>query len=106
MKCRLCNNEATLKDSHILPDLAYRAVLNKQSHPRMVIVRDVTKGRIVDPNQQTGFKERLLCGDCEQQFSRYERYAAKELFNKPLPPPSKLDPWVGWFCSKISNTSR
>ena len=92
MKCRLCNNEATLKDSHIIPDLAYRAILDKQSHPRMVVVRNVTIGKVVDKTQQTGFKEHLLCGACEQQFSRYESYAAKELFNKSLPTPSQLDP--------------
>lgn len=52
----------------------------------MVVVRDVTEGKISDKSQQTGFRERLLCGECELQFSKYETYAAKNFFNKTVPP--------------------
>lgn len=82
--CKLCQQTADLRKSHVISDMAYNEVINPASHPRMVVVRDV-KGRISDKTQQTGFWERLLCERCEKQFSKYEKYAAEHLLNAPLP---------------------
>jgi hypothetical protein len=54
----------------------------------MVIVKAVPDETTSDFSQQTGFKERLLCGACEQRLSGYETSAANQLFNKRLPSPS------------------
>ena len=86
--CALCGNSAKLCRSHILPDLAYSSVLDYTKHPRMVVVRDVQSGRISDTTHQTGFWERLLCEKCEGRFSKYEQYAAENLLNVALPPPT------------------
>ena len=74
--CKLCGKWRELRRSHVLSDMAYADVIDPASHPRMVVVRDVDKGRVSDKSQQTGFRERLLCEECERQFSRYETYAA------------------------------
>ncbi len=85
--CKLCGKERDLCKSHVLPEMAYSEVTNWESHPRMVVVRDVAEGRISDLSQQTGYWERLLCKQCEGQFNKYETYAAKHLLNVDLPTP-------------------
>jgi hypothetical protein len=85
--CRLCEKPAELRKSHILPNLAYSEVIETSSHPRMVVVRNSQDGPITDKSHQTGFRERLLCENCEGQFSEYEVYASNNLLNLTLPLP-------------------
>lgn len=85
--CALCLREAKLCKSHILPDFAYKEVIDYTFHPRMVVVRDLPRGRISDKTQQTGFWERLLCEKCESRFSKYEKYASEYLLTVKLSPP-------------------
>lgn len=86
--CRLCGLLDQLCRSHVLPETAYANVIDCTSHPQMVAVRDVKKGKISETHRQTGFWERLLCKKCEMKFSRYETYAAKHLLNAQLTPPT------------------
>jgi hypothetical protein len=85
--CRLCEEPADLRKSHILPDLAYSEVIETASHPRMVVVRNSEQGSIIDKSHQTGFRERLLCAKCEGKFNRYETYASNNLLSLTLPLP-------------------
>jgi hypothetical protein len=87
--CELCKDYGKLCKSHVLPDMAYEDVIDFTSHPRMVVVRDVEKGRVSDKTRQTGYQERLLCEECENQFSRYETYASNWLLSAKLPPPKE-----------------
>lgn len=92
--CKLCGRWRELRRSHVLPDMAYADVMDYASHPRMVIVRAIEKGRISDKSQQSGFWERLLCEDCEARFSKYETYASTHLFNAKIPPPNPAQPLI------------
>ncbi|MGI8967036.1 MAG: hypothetical protein ACR2H1_13250, partial [Limisphaerales bacterium] len=86
--CKLCGKQGELCKSHVLPDMAYNEVINSEAHPRMVIVHDVKEGQISDLSRQTGYWERLLCKECEAQFSKYETYASNHFLNVNLPTPS------------------
>lgn len=86
--CKLCLKPAVLRRSHILPDMAYAGIIEKNLHPRMVIVQDVVEGRISDKTQQTGYREWLLCENCELRFSVYERYASEHFFRAKLTVPT------------------
>jgi len=85
--CALCLKPSNLCKSHIIPDFAYSTIINYDSHPRMVVARDVPTGRVSDLTRQTGYWERLLCQECEGQFSAYEKYASENLFNATIPEP-------------------
>jgi hypothetical protein len=69
--CRLCNNEADLQRSHIVPNSILKLV--KAGESQLYVFEENAKPayRNVDP------KERLLCIDCEQLLSsNYEQYGA------------------------------
>jgi hypothetical protein len=70
--CQLCLKQEELAFSHIYPEFFYKGTyddshrfISVTSHPR----------HHVKPFQK-GFREHLLCKNCEGQFSRYESYAA------------------------------
>lgn len=74
--CGFCSKEEILCDSHILPAFLYRW-LRKRSGTGYI---RSTK----EPNRRTqdGLKKKWLCKECENSFSRYERYFANEIFYK------------------------
>ena len=82
--CRLCNLEKPLRNSHVTPKFLWKdsGLTGKgknfeafsPSHPHLS-----------EAHRQDGFKERLLCGDCERRLSVHEQYAKEELFGKNGP---------------------
>jgi hypothetical protein len=73
-RCRLCLNVRELRRSHVLPEFFYRDLYEEESH-RYVSVSSHPRHR-APLSQQKGLRERLLCQECEQRFSRIEGYAA------------------------------
>lgn len=71
-KCRLCHNCSSLRKSHVLPEFVYRPAYDL-SHTAITI--DLERGRRT--KRQKGYVERMLCGSCEQRFSKWESYFAK-----------------------------
>ena len=71
--CNLCENERELAESHIIPKFVFRWMKN-------------TGGKyfrtILNPNKrlQDGIKKHLLCNECEQKFSKYEKLFADNIF--------------------------
>ncbi|RCS69171.1 hypothetical protein [Vibrio casei] len=68
-RCCLCNKEAILQQSHIVPSSVFKSV--KAGEPQLYVFEENTNPvyRNVDP------KEKLLCRDCEQFLSvNYEQY--------------------------------
>ena len=70
MICRLCLADADLCRSHVIPELAYRPAYD-----------DTGRGLRISPDErkpetkfQTGTWERLFCRDCEDLFSKLEKY--------------------------------
>lgn len=76
--CKLCRQEANLELSHILPKFIYRW-----------ITKTAATGKIRglgNPNQsrQDGLKSYLLCGECEDKFSKYETWFANNFFHPSI----------------------
>ena len=69
-KCALCREEAILRNSHLLPSSAFRVIAFDEnevnSKPTKV---DFAKGTAVETNEQ--LIQKLLCGECEDRFSKY-----------------------------------
>lgn len=93
MKCRLCELERQLRNSHIIPEFVYKPIYEKHrvhqdKHRAYEIFIDSDSQFIsrVKPIQK-GLREKLLCHDCEQLLNdRYEKYFLKVWFeNKSLP---------------------
>ena len=66
--CRLCLARGSLRNSHIMPSWAYKRILDDGQDSKQPV--RMSDGLAVKTNAQ--FKEHLLCGDCEQVFSRWE----------------------------------
>jgi hypothetical protein len=77
MNCRLCDEKKPLTESHIISRFFYKPMEWKEKNFRYQIL-GVDLNRII--TDQGGIKERLLCVDCEQKFSRYETYVSKTLY--------------------------
>lgn len=76
-KCALCGKTTTLEMSHIIPKLAIRRL----KRTSIGAIRNTA-----NPNVpiQDGEKQYLLCGECEDLFSKYETYFANTVFNPYL----------------------
>ena len=72
-KCNLCDKNTGLAESHIIPKFVFRWMKN-------------TGGKYfrtpLNPNKrmQDGEKRYLMCFDCEQKFSKYEKWFADNIF--------------------------
>lgn len=72
--CALCQNNADLQDSHLIPMWAYRRICDVDpAGPKAPVY--IAGGSAVLSNRQT--KQHLLCADCEQRFSISEDHLAK-----------------------------
>lgn len=72
MRCALCHSEATLKNSHIIPEFLYRSLYDEKHRFHQISA---------DPDQknvflQKGLREPLMCERCEQRLSPWERYVS------------------------------
>lgn len=108
-KCALCLKQRELRDSHIASKFLW-----KQSgvigHKKTFSISSLTHPELSERHRQDGIKEFLLCHDCEQQFCRYEDYAARVLFQNEGPAkrrPAKHFVWRGldYACLKLFQMS-
>lgn len=74
--CLLCNEEKKLLKSHIIPKFFIDWVKKTSLTGKL---RSSTNPNI---RQQDGEKRELLCHDCEQLFSRKEKYFSENIFKK------------------------
>lgn len=72
-KCYLCHKVTDLQKSHIIPRFVFRWL--KETSPGFI--RDSKNPNI---RTQDGIKEYLLCEDCEQLFSSWEREFANNIY--------------------------
>jgi hypothetical protein len=73
MKCALCDGEKELKNSHIIPEFFYKPLYDHKHRINVLPLTENEKNRY----EQKGLREKLLCGDCELQISRYEDHVRK-----------------------------
>ena len=74
-RCRLCLQEATLQDSHLLPRSAYRylRMLGERGNPNPLFL---SAGKLLQTSKQVS--GHLLCSTCEDRFNtRGERWCLK-----------------------------
>jgi hypothetical protein len=98
--CRLCLKTADLKMSHIVPKFVWRWLRN----PVPGGMRNYRK-----PNQrvQDGPKAYLLCDDCEERFSEWEKFFSERLFlplhdPEPVIKPIAYEEWALKFAVSVS----
>ena len=80
MKCRLCLQEKKIIDSHIIPEYFYIPLYSKEKPKRFyIITNDPDKKKKIE---QTGFREKLLCHECDNLLiGKHERYAKDIIHN-------------------------
>lgn len=72
--CKLCKKTATLRGSHVLPEFLYKAAYDA-IHRAIEMKAETGRPCFL----QKGYREPMLCGDCEERINRYETYYAHEL---------------------------
>lgn len=72
--CRLCLKEATLIYSHIISEFAYKQLYDEKNRLNVVSGGDIPQAYRY---QQRGFRQYLLCGDCEALLNRNEAYVSQ-----------------------------
>ena len=80
-RCRLCEQSKKLCDSHIIPKFCYKPL--RDANGKAIEV-NIDQEEVLD-RQFAGHREKLLCVDCENRFSRFETHSVR-LFCSPLPP--------------------
>lgn len=74
MKCALCGKEAKLMQSHIIPKFVYKRIKSSKN----------SRFRSLDNIKhvmQDGEKKQMLCHDCEELFSVYEKEFVSQYFD-------------------------
>jgi hypothetical protein len=74
MYCKLCLKNTDLRESHIIPETFYQEIYD-DLHRMVVLTLEDTKLKLI----QSGIKEKLLCHNCEQRFSKWENFLKKDL---------------------------
>ncbi|MCD6249287.1 MAG: hypothetical protein J7J98_03000 [candidate division Zixibacteria bacterium] len=79
MKCKLCHEDKPLVKSHIIPEFCY-----SEAYDSLHRLNELsTDPEVADKCfRQKGVRQRLLCVDCEQLFSRAEKYFRETLYQE------------------------
>lgn len=95
--CLLCDRQADLQLSHILPAFAFRWQKKTGGHIR--------HSAAINQRVQDGAKDYWLCSACEERFSGWETKFSNTIFhptnNDGLPSISYED-WLLKFCTSVS----
>lgn len=75
--CALCEEEKLLCNSHIIPKFCLKHLLDEKRQMVSIELNQKKKKRMV----QDGFKEYLLCHECEQHLSEYEKAFEEQWFD-------------------------
>lgn len=74
MPCALCKCDRELRDSHVIPEFIYTPLYDDKHRFHVL-----SSGERPHGYGQKGIRERLLCDDCEEQFSKHEKYVSEVL---------------------------
>ncbi len=69
-------------NSHIIPEFIYRPLYDAKHRFRSAQITERAWEW-----EQKGFREPLMCANCELKFSKLEHYASNDFFGRPLPTP-------------------
>ena len=76
-KCKFCNKENKLVESHIIPKAFFKYI--KKSNEPLKILTNV-RGEFTKRSEK-GVYDEFICLDCEKRFEKYDDYAAKILIH-------------------------
>ena len=98
-KCRLCDKDTELRESHVIPSFVYRW-LKETSGTGFLRFG-------LEPNKraQDGYRLFWLCDECEGRLNEWETKLANEIFhplNKGLIEKVAYGPWFLKFCTSVS----
>jgi len=79
--CKLCDSKTELCDSHVIPEFFYKPAYD-EIHRGSVLQLQPNKKFFI----QKGYREKLLCKDCEGTFSKYEDYLARKWYQEKVIP--------------------
>jgi len=93
--CRLCLKPKELKDSHIISEFLYGSIYDDKHRMMLLDLSKKTnkRNKII---LQTGVREKLLCGECEEKLSKWETYASKIIFHNVPKSPNDLNNIAVW----------
>lgn len=95
--CALCGNRGKLVQSHIIPDFFIRSIqgskpMGKSGVPQPTSILLSTRPEVDSGEEgrgvwekRTGLKQAMLCNDCEQRFSKHERWFREFFYGKTFP---------------------
>jgi hypothetical protein len=98
-RCALCHNEGILKEGHIIPKFTFKW-LKKTS-----ITGFFRSGISPNLRLQDGWRTYLLCGNCEELFSKWETLFNNKIFlpfNDDAPLQNFYEDWLIKFAVSIS----
>lgn len=72
--CRLCEKKADLRNSHIIPKFFFNEVKRNSLTKKMRCSTDINKIK------QDGVKPQFLCAECEELFSKYEKFFSENIY--------------------------
>lgn len=83
MKCRLCEQNKDLRNSHILPEFLYKPLYDSKNKMAGITGKGWRKWKFL----KKGLSEKLLCGECEQFLNtNYEQPFNKFWFGRKVLP--------------------
>lgn len=74
MKCRLCQKDKKLRESHVIPAFVYRWIKETSATGYLRFIENINL------RAQDGVKIKLLCDDCEGILSVFETKFSREVF--------------------------
>ncbi len=98
-KCRLCDKNADLQESHIIPSFVYRWFKDSSGTGYLRFGPEPNK------RVQDGYKKYWLCVECEQRFQVWETKFANSVFhpfNDGETDNASYGPWLLKFAVSIS----
>ncbi|PKL90758.1 MAG: hypothetical protein CVV21_11435 [Candidatus Goldiibacteriota bacterium HGW-Goldbacteria-1] len=86
--CKFCGEKKEMIDSHIIPKCFYQL----QKLGNVAVIKPSENKIDRNPNFQNGFKEQIMCAECDNEIGKLDRYANKILFRVlPEQEPLKKD---------------
>jgi hypothetical protein len=83
MLCRLCLQDKILRNSHIIPEFLFRPTYDEKHRTQEINLKPPNDIKLI----QKGYREKLLCDDCEQFLnSNYELYFNNIWYEKGFKP--------------------
>jgi len=98
-KCKLCEKNTSLKQSHIVPKFIFKWLRDTSATGYFRFGENPNK------RAQDGFKEYLLCGDCEAVLNKWETEFATNVFHPLVTGSNNYFEYGSWFLKFVVSLS-